>query len=580
MASDAVERIKERLSIVDVIAPYVELHSAGKNMKGKSPFTTEKTPSFYVSPDRGMYYCFSSSQGGDMFTFIEKMEGVDFKGALKILAEKAGVELVPEDPKKRTERDGAYSVLEEATRFFESELPKNAEAMKYLEERAVKPETIQKWRIGYVPGPPTGGWRHTREHLQKSGFKDEEMVRVGLVKSADKGKEPYDTFRDRIMFPIMDASGRVVGYSGRILHKDDNVGKYINSPETELFNKSEILFGYDKAKNNIRHFDFSLIVEGQFDVVLAHQAGYSNTVAVSGTALTPHHVSLLQRLSNRVVLALDADRAGISAVKRASDIMLPRGIDVKVAELPEGKDPADMVATDPKEFKHIIGSAKHVIEFLLAVLKRESKDERTYKLRAREEILPYLLKIESHIDREHFVSRVAEALNTTTDAVRQELSRMENEAGRVDYSNYEEASQNTKDAKQEKNSTRKNDLFDCLLVAGDFIEGDFYHALAAEFAKVTESSISESKKNLPTEKESEIYFRLEQSWNGMSDKQRRLEITDMLNELNTIIVKEKISVAKEKLNELEKAGDEAGMNECLGMISSLQKNLSEITLLE
>ena len=220
MASDSIERIKERLSIVDVVSSYVELHQAGKNFKGKSPFTSEKTPSFYVSPDRGMYYCFSSSQGGDIFTFIQKMEGVDFKESLKILAEKAGVELVPEDPKKKTERDRMYDALEEATKFFEDYKHKNPEVLEYLASRGVVPETIAKWRIGYAPGPSKYGWRELKEYMESKGYTKDELLKVGLIKGADQGKEPYDLFRDRIMFPIFDPSGKVVAYSGRILSKD------------------------------------------------------------------------------------------------------------------------------------------------------------------------------------------------------------------------------------------------------------------------------------------------------------------------------------------------------------------------
>jgi DNA primase len=418
--SDQVQQIKERLDIVEVISQYVELHKAGRHYKGKSPFTSEKTPSFYVSPDRGMYYCFSSNQGGDMFTFIEKMEGVDFKGALKILAEKAGVELVPEDPKKRSERDTQYALIEAATQFYFDAREKSAVAKQYLADRGVTGKTVHTWRIGFAPDD----WRALKEHLIEKGYTESQMLKAGLVKSTDNAKESYDVFRNRVMFPIMDASGRVVAFSGRTLSNDADTPKYVNSPETELYQKSEILFGYDKARHGIRKFDFSLIVEGQFDLALAHQAGYGNTVAVSGTALTGAHVALLQRLSNRTVLALDSDRAGISAVKRAATIMLRRGMDIKVAALPEGKDPADMIREDAEGFKHLIGKAAHAIEFLLATLKSASRDERSFKLSVREELLPVLAVMPSPIDREHFEGVVAEGLDTTKDAIHAEIVRI------------------------------------------------------------------------------------------------------------------------------------------------------------
>lgn len=431
--SDAVQQIKDRLNIIDVIAPYVELHKAGKNFKGRSPFSAEKTPSFYVSPDRGMYYCFSTSQGGDMFTFIQAMEGIDFKESLKMLAQKAGVELVPEDPKKKGERERVIACLKDASDFYAAKLKEKKEARDYLERRGVLAETIQTWQIGYAPGPPDAGWREVKEHLEGKNYTKDEILKAGLIKSAEGGKEPYDVFRDRVMFPMSDAGGKVVAFSGRLLGQNDKAPKYVNSPETELYKKSELLYGYDKAKHGIRSLDFSLIVEGQFDVVMSHQAGYTNAVAVSGTALTLHHVQLLERLSRRVVLALDADRAGIAAMKRAADLMLKRGLDVKVAEVPEGKDPADLVQEGKEKLKAVVGKSVHVIEFLLHVLKRTESDSRTLKLKAREEVLPFILLLPNRIDQEHFVEIVAKEIETTTDSIRFELDRLREENVKPSY---------------------------------------------------------------------------------------------------------------------------------------------------
>lgn len=425
--SDAVQQIKDRLSIVDIISPYVELHKAGKNYKGKSPFSAEKTPSFYVSPDRGMYYCFSTSQGGDMFNFIQAMEGVDFKAALQLLADKAGVELVKEDPKKRTQRERWYAALAASVAFYQAQLEKEAEAYQYLKNRGVTAHTVAAWQIGYAPGPPKGGWREVKDALETQGFTAEELLAVGLIKKTEGGKEPFDVFRDRIVFPMNDSGGKPVAFSGRILHPDEKAPKYVNSPETALYKKSELLFGYDKAKTGIRALGFSLIVEGQFDVVMCHQAGYHNTVAVSGTALTLHHVQLLQRLSEKVVLALDADRAGIAAMKKGAELMLSRGMDVKVVELPDGQDPADLIQSNLVQFKKLVGKSVHVIEFLLHVLKRTESDVRTLKLKAREEILPFILLLPNRIDQEHFVSIVAKEIGSTNEAIRFEVDRLRDE---------------------------------------------------------------------------------------------------------------------------------------------------------
>ncbi len=568
MASDSVQRIKEKLSIIDVISGYVELHKAGKSYKGRSPFTSEKTPSFYVSPERGMYYCFSSSQGGDMFTFIEKMEGVDFKGALKILAEKAGVELVPEDPKKRDLRDSLYQALEEATKFFERELPKCEEATKYLEKRKVSADTITKWRIGYAPND----WRALREHLQKKGYDDKTLLQAGLVKQAEGGKQPYDVFRDRIMFPIMDPSGRVIGFSGRILSKDSDAPKYVNSPETMLFNKSEALFGYDKAKHGINKLDFSLIVEGQFDVVLSHQAGYKNTVAVSGTALTPEHVSLLQRLSNKVVLALDADKAGIAAVKRAAELMLARGIDLKVARIHGGKDPADLVAEDPALLKKDIKEARHVIEFLLEILKEETGDERRYKVRVRDEILPYLLLIESHIERDHFAKIIAESIGTAIEAVRLEIARAE-------ANKKESRVERTIEAPIIKNEsvpigTRKQTVLSYLSVLEELLDPSEAHMLAERFIEIVGETPKESRDKLSPETRSGLAFKLEERLAEMRPRHIREEWEGALLELENLIAKNDILEAKEALSIAEREGDDIMIESLIAKIDSLKSKRS------
>lgn len=580
MASDAVQLIKERVSILDVIAPYVELHKAGKSYKGKSPFTNEKTPSFYVSPDRGMYYCFSTSQGGDIFTFVQVMEGVDFKGALKILADKAGVELVPEDPKKRTERDTQYSIIETAAQFYEEWRSKTQGAESYLEKRGVTPATIKAWRIGYAPGPPRHGWRHMREYLQSKGFTDQQMLRTGLIKSTEGGKAPYDVFRDRIMFPIFDSSGRVVAFSGRILDPGSDAPKYVNSPETELFNKSEILYGYDKAKHGIRKYDFSLIVEGQFDVVLSHQGGYTNAVAVSGTAMTPHHVSLLQRLSDRVVLALDADRAGIAAVKRAADLMLARGMDVKVARLPQGADPADLLVKEAKQFKDSIGHSAHVIEFLLAILKEETQDSRAYKLRVRDEVVPYLLRIESRIDRDHFEGIIADALSTTKESIHLEVARIEREREKHTAHTASETETITPTiGKKDLHESRLKGLTHYLVVAHELLDVHEQKVLEEIFSNITTTTVAEARSMMTPEIVSPLLFHIENEFADIPKKTIHYELASKLQELKKLTIKVSMQEKRTALAEAEQLGDEELQTALIKEIAEIQREFTgpEIT---
>ncbi len=563
--SDVVQQIKDKLNIIDVISPYVELHKAGKNFKGKSPFSAEKTPSFYVSPDRGMYYCFSTSQGGDIFSFVQAMEGVDFREALKQLAEKAGVELVAEDPQKKTERDRWYAVLKDATDFFAKQLESETDAKAYLEKRGVTEETIRTWQIGYAPGPPKGGWREVKEYLEAKGYTKDELLKTGLIKTTEGGKEPFDVFRDRIMFPMNDTSGRVVAFSGRLLGQNDKAPKYVNSPETELYKKSDLLFGYDKAKHGIRTLDFSLIVEGQFDVVMSHQAGYTNAVAVSGTALTLHHVQLLERLSNRVVLALDADRAGIAAMKRAADVMLKRGLDVKVAEVPEGKDPADLVLEGKDTLKQVVGKSVHVIEFLLHVLKRSESDARALKLKAREEVLPFILLLPNRIDQEHFVDVVAEEIGSTPDAIRFELDRLREENNlRTERSHVVEEAE----AQQIENQMNIIDkAYVSLLASVELVEG----AEQLKFKKLISDITASTELEEPTAATiAESTFIMEQQFEKIPKQAVLEEVIAKVNYFKSVVIKDKLKVSRQKLQE-EGVDQMAVLEE----ISALEKILRE-----
>ncbi len=421
MAADTVELIKEKLTIQDVVAPYVKLTRAGKYLKGLSPFNKEKTPSFFVNPERGSYYCFSSSQGGDMFTFIQKMEGVDFKGALKILAEKAGVEIVygSGGGKERKEKlDRLREAVARAEQYFSRALTEDSPAYAYARSRGLAADTIQAWGLGFAPD----GWRGLLEDLERQGYATAELIEAGLVKEADgKPGTYYDRFRNRLMFPIRDAAGRTVGFTGRALSSDDQA-KYLNSPETELFKKSQILFAMDRAKDAIRTRGYALLMEGQMDVLHAHQAGFENTVGISGTALSLEHLSLLMRYSENLMLALDGDRAGLMASHKHALSALRAGMRVKAVRLPIGEDPADCITKDPKDFAKRVADAPSIIEFFLAALAERETDTLRLAMQAEKTVLPLLAAIRSPIEREHFVGVVARAISSTPDAVRASLA--------------------------------------------------------------------------------------------------------------------------------------------------------------
>jgi DNA primase len=412
--SQVVELIKERLSIADVVGQYVELKRAGKYLKGKSPFTNERTPSFYVTPDKGLYHCFSTGKGGDVFTFVQEMEGVDFKGALKILAERAGVELVPEDPAKRDRRDRLIEIVETATAFFEAQLARTPDALAYLERRGVKPETIKQWRIGFAPE----GWSGLRDHLAKVlRATDSEMLAVGLVIEGQRGA--YDRFRSRVMFPICDASGRVVGFSGRAFgaEAEERGPKYMNSPEGELFDKSSILHGFHLAKQSIHRAGYAVLVEGQMDLVMSHQAGVTNAIASSGTALTEGQLALVKRIAPRLMVAYDSDVAGTNAAERACKLASSMGFDVKVVRIVGGKDPADLVREDVALWKAALASATPIVDFKLATIIAAESDEAKRMRRVDQEVVPYLVEIAGTIERSFAIRRVATEIGQSEEVV-------------------------------------------------------------------------------------------------------------------------------------------------------------------
>ncbi|MEY2640619.1 MAG: primase, primase protein [Candidatus Parcubacteria bacterium] len=424
--SDHVEQIKDRLGIADVVGSYIPLERAGRNLKARCPFHNERTPSFVVSPDRGTFYCFGCGKKGDIFSFVQEYENLDFMGALKLLADKAGVTVTLGRSETNQHKKEGLQVLEKVTAFYQEQLKGHAAAKAYLTKRGVTDSTIEKWRIGAAPDT----WRAAHDHLLAQGIGKEVLVRTGIIKQGDTG-DYYDRFRNRVMFPIADATGNVVGFTGRILVPDEKSAKYVNSPETEYFNKSKLLFGYHLAKQSIRKHNFSILVEGQFDAIMAHQMGYTNTVATSGTALTDDQLTLLARASSRLVIALDADGAGFKASERAWQMALAKGMDVKIARLPQGKDPADMALENPTQWKEAIKQATHIIDFLADQVSVQKLSGRELARALHEMVVPYIVKLESSIEQAHFVERLAGRFGINKDAFWQEVATRAPGAPRV-----------------------------------------------------------------------------------------------------------------------------------------------------
>ena len=406
MADSPVELIKEKIDIVDFISGYINLSRAGKNWKGLCPFHKEKTPSFMVSPERQTWHCFGCNLGGDIFTFLMKYENLEFGEALRVLAEKAGVELKKVSPQEYKYIGLLYELNELAKKFFISELENNKKAFEYILSRGLKPETISEFEIGFAPDLNDG----LSIHLINSGYSPDDIIRAGLAIKNEKGRI-FDRFRGRIMFPIHNHLGKVVGFTGRILpeFEKEDVGKYINSPETPIFKKSKILYGFWKSKNFIREKNSAFLVEGQMDFLASWQAGIKNTVASSGTALTEDHLSALRKLTDKLIITFDNDKAGQEAGEKAIDMALKFDFDVKIVMFQNFKDPAEAALAGEKNLLNAIEKAMPAPEFYFQkYLKQEKSNWSKDKLKNIQAVLQKLLNIESPVERNFWIKKLSE----------------------------------------------------------------------------------------------------------------------------------------------------------------------------
>ncbi len=438
--STTIDEIKTRIDIVDLVSETVQLRRSGKNYTGFCPFhSNTRTPAFVVFPETGTWRCFGQcNEGGDIFGFLMKKEGWDFSETLQYLAEKAGVELKPTSPAEQAaaeEYDNLRALLEEAVAFYRHQLlhtPPGQQALKYLQQRDLKDETIEAFGLGYAPQ----SWEALATHFTAKGYSEEDLLNAGLLSQRegeqhDQGARVYDRFRHRIMFPIRDARGRMAGFGARILNPED-VPKFLNSPQTAVFDKSHLLYGLDRARKAIRVSDQAVIVEGYLDVIALHQAGYETAVSPMGTALTDHQLYLLKRYSRRIVLALDPDAAGDQATLRGLQIAREaldretdpvfdaRGLlgyearlqaDIRVTTLPQGMDPDDVVNRDPQEWEGILKNAKpvviHVMETLAA---NRDLDDPKVKVEIANQVLPLIRDLPNSIERDTYRQRLARLL--------------------------------------------------------------------------------------------------------------------------------------------------------------------------
>lgn len=416
---DAKEEVRTRLNIEDVIGEYVQLKRAGRSFKGLSPFSGERTPSFFVSPDKHIWHDFSSNKGGDIFAFIMEVEGMDFRQALEHLARKAGVDLSMyqnKDGQKIAERKKRLlAATDLATRYYQQSLLQNPHALEYVfKKRRLSKEIVQEFRIGYAP--TTGD--ALVQFLTKKGYSRAELADAGLT-----NRFGGDMFRGRMMVPLMDGTGQVIGFTARIIGDDPKAPKYLNTPQTLLYDKGRHTFGLSQAKEAIRNVDYSVIVEGNLDVVSSHQVGIKPVVATAGTAMTEHHLRALSRLSGNVKLAFDGDRAGIAATERSIPIAQEVGVDIKVVTLPaSAKDPDELIQQDPNLWQKAIDTAVPVVEWILNQYSaREDMESAAGKRAFTTAGLNVVRALRDPVEQEFYVKEIARRADTSLEALTRKL---------------------------------------------------------------------------------------------------------------------------------------------------------------
>lgn len=420
------DEIKARLDIVEIIRQYMPLKASGSNFSGRCPFHNEKTPSFTVSPTKQVWHCFGCGRGGDLFSFIMEIEKLTFPEALRLLAPRAGVVLKRETGPLASQRNRILDLLDQAARYYHHLFltqPQGESARTYLQARGLSEATIKDWEIGYAPD----SWDDVIVFLKSRKFSDEDILLAGLsAKKVETGRF-YNRFRGRVMFPLREVNGNIVGFTGRILpqfEKGDFQGKYVNSPQTMVYDKSKLVFGLDKAKQSIREQNLAILVEGQMDCITAHEAGFTNVIATSGTALTDEQVKLLQRYTSRIAFAYDMDSAGRQALERSSEQTLAAELETLVITVPEGKDPDECIRKNPEGWKEAVASAQPVMEYYVSdTLQGLDMSSVADRRSAVKKLLPRLAGIANLVERDFWTKKISQAVETDERSLREELTK-------------------------------------------------------------------------------------------------------------------------------------------------------------
>jgi len=575
---DAKEEVRARLNIEDVIGEYVQLKRAGRNFKGLSPFSAEKTPSFYVSPDKHIWHDFSSNKGGDVFTFVMEVEGVDFREALELLARKAGVDLSIYDTK------GSQAIAQRkkrlllahdlAANYYQQSLIKNQHAIDYVfKKRGLSKQIVQDFRIGYAP---TSGDALV-QFLSKKGFSAEELSQAGLV-----NRFGGDMFRGRMTVPLMNGVGQVIGFTARILVDDPKAPKYLNTPQTLLYDKGRHVFGLSQAKEAIRNNDYAVIVEGNLDVVSSHQAGITQVVATAGTAMTEQHLRALVRLSGHARLAFDADKAGLAATERAIPIAQAVGIDLTIISLPEGvKDPDDLIQKNPKLWQQAIDAAQPVVDWILAQYsKREDLTTAAGKRGFTTAALSVVRTLQDVVEQEHYLPKIAEHTGSSIEVLRDKLASIDKPATQTLRRIV------TPTKTEQDTSGYQDNLLAAALIDGathdlfrqvdlETFIGEERRAVAHYLAEHGGKALKDTPKDLQKHDTyvKILLLRADARYADWNDQDRYFETARLLRQVATAHKKKQKDALTEQLRDAETVGDDAKAGEIRSLINNLIKEI-------
>lgn len=577
---DAKEEVRSRLNIEDVVGEYVQLKRAGRNFRGLSPFTSEKTPSFYVSPDKHIWHDFSSNKGGDVFSFVMEVEGMDFRASLEHLARKAGVDLSMYETKSGGEIAKRKKRLLEAhdlaTKYYQQSLIKNQHAVQYVfGKRGLSKDIVGSFRIGYAP---TSGDALTK-FLTKKGFSAKELSQAGLV-----NRFGGDLFRGRMTVPLMDGTGQVIGFTARIIEDDPSAPKYLNTPQTLLYDKGRHVFGLSQAKESIRKNDYAVIVEGNLDVVSSHQAGFTQVVATAGTALTEHHLRALVRLSGHARLAFDGDKAGLAATERAIPIAGGVGIELGIISMPEGaKDPDELIKKDPKLWQTAIDNPKPAVDWVIDQYSlREDLTTAAGKRRFTTAALNVVRSLSDSVEKEHYLGVVSGVSGSSIDALKSKLSSGSDDSGEKHYKkSVQPGAATTADPSAYQDNalavalidSATHDLFKQIDVS--MFEGEERRAVAEYIASMGEKTLSDTPKSL---QKYDTYVKIlllkaDARYADWNDHDRYFETARLLRQITTEHKKRQKDILTEQLRDAEALGDDTKADEIRNVLNKLIKEI-------